>query len=808
MFTLYAKIAWRNLVRNKIYSFINIAGLALGISAFLLILEYVSFEKSFNAFHTKINSTYRLLNEDTKGLTWPQVEPGWAKKAKEQLPEISAYCRYVDGSAKGIVRLDGENTEPFREADIGYAESNFFKFFDFKLLAGSPGDFGAANTVFISQKNAEKYFGRTGAINKIFTLSNQFGETKYAVKGVYTIPENSDIQLGMIFSLETLNNPANLNGNDWAALDNLNSQYINTFFQLAPNVNVKQLEQKLTSIRTALKKDKDGVIFRLQPGKNIHLAQSLQDNLQTTGNLKYVYVLTIIAFLILLIAWFNYINLSTANALKRANEVGVRKIVGASQSSLIAQFMGESILVNGLGFIFALALVILIQPVFNKVMGKDLSLASITQSAAWIWGFSLLIAGSLLSGIYTAFSLSNFNPVETLKNKLNKSTKGGYLRKTLVVAQFAISICLVLATIFIYQQIGYMRAKNLGLNANQMMVITGPEIGRDSTFKQRNTAFLNALQQQSFVEKYTTSGTYPSGWFNFNTGGFTQPGSRAGDELKSYAFAIIDHRYFDAYQIKLKAGRNFTESETAVSWNDNSKIILNERAVSELGFASAAEAVNKIIQWDERPLEIIGVVTDYHHTGMQRAIDPIIFYPQANSAYIAVRLGTINLKENIAKLEALYKRSFSGNPFEYFFVDENFNKQYASEQQYGQLFTSAAIWAIVIACLGLFGLTTFTVESRTKEIGIRKVLGATVTDITRLLSKDFLKLVILAAVIAFPVAWYFMFKWLQDFPYRIQISWWVFVIAGCGAMLIAFTTISFQAIKAALSNPVKNLRTD
>lgn len=808
MFRLYTKIAWRNLVRNKIYSIINVAGLALGISAFLLILEYVSFEKNYNTFHKDISNTFRLVNEDTKGGTWAQVEPGWAAKAKQNFPEIRSYCRFEEGIAKGIVRADGNNAVSFRENNIGYAENNFFSFFSFPITKGNANAFNAPNSVFLSENSAQKYFGSADPLNQAISLYNQFGEAKYTVKGVFNIPANSDIQYDMVFPLETMGNQAKNSGNGWAVLDNLSSQYIYTYFQLQPNANVQGLEKKLTGLRNNLKQDKDAVNFRLQAFANIHLSTSLTDNLPTNANLKYVYVLSSIAFLILLIAWFNYINLSTANSLKRANEVGVRKIVGASQGSLVMQFLWESIIVNLLGFTAALALVSLIQPLFNQVMGKDISLSSITQSAAWIWGMVLLVFGSLLTGIYTAYSLSGFNPIETLKNKLSKTSKGGYLRKTLVVSQFAISISLVLATILIYQQLRYMKNEKLGMNPNQLLVIRGPELGMDSTFKQRKSSFINQVQQESFVQQFTASGSYPGGWYNFTTSGFTQPGSKSGDELKPYSFAIIDQRYLDAYEIKLKAGRNFTEGECAVDWNDNSKVMLNEKGIKELGFASAEEALNKKIKWDERYLEIIGVVTDYHHMGLQRTIEPIIFYPQQSSAYLTVKLGSQNIQEHIAKLEAIYKKTFTGNPFEYFFIDENFNKQYTAEMQYGQLFTAAAIWAVVIACLGLFGLTTFSVESRTKEIGIRKVLGATVADITSLLSKDFLKLVIVAAVIAFPIAWYAMHAWLQDFAYRIKIEWWVFVLAGGAAMLIAFTTIAFQAIKAAMSNPVKNLRTE
>lgn len=808
MFKNYIKIAFRNLWRNKLYSFINIAGLAMGIAAFLLLLQYISFEKSVNGFHKNSSSIYRLLNEDQNGQTWPQVEPGWAQKAKEQFPEIKEYCRFEEGVGQGIVRRDDDKGESFRESNIGYAEGNFFSFFSFDIKAGTAALFNKPNVVFISKTAAEKYFGKENPIGQSLTLFNQFGKARFTVEGIYSIPGNSDIRYDMVFSLETLKNPANLNDNGWAQLDNLSSQYINTYFRLSDGADYRKVEQKLITLRNQLKKDKDGVLFRLQPFANVHLPSSLSDTYQTTGNLRYVYILGSIAILILVIAWFNYVNLSTANSLKRANEVGVRKAVGASQQSLVLQFLGESFLVNLISFALALLIVQLIQPLFNTIIGKELSLASLLYSPVWLMGLVLLLAGSLLSGAYTAYSLSGFNPVETLKGKLNKSSKGALLRKSLVVAQFSISIALLLATVLIYQQLNYMQNKNLGVNTEQLLVIRGPEVGRDSTYKDRRTAFWNSVAQQSFVKEYSLSGTIPGNGYNFATSGFTQPGSKKGDELQSYSFAIIDNRYLSTYQIPMKAGRNFTEAETQVEWNNNSKVILNERAVEELGFATPEDAIRTKIQWDERQLEVIGVVKNYHHTGLQRAIDPIIFYPQSNSGYFTIRLSSDKVQSNIAKLESIYKTWFNNNPFEYFFADENFNRQYITEQQYSRLFTTATVWAILIACLGLFGLATYTVESRTKEIGVRKVLGASVLNISQLLSKDFLKLVLISICIASPVAWYIMHQWLQDFVYRIHISWWVFFAAGALALLIALFTVSFQAIKAALANPVKSIRTE
>ncbi|CAH0996230.1 hypothetical protein EMA8858_02361 [Emticicia aquatica] len=805
----YIKIAFRNLVRNKVYSFINIVGLAMGISAFLFILEYISLEKSVNGFHANLPNIYRLLNQNPKGETWPEIEPGWALKAKENFPEIKDFCRFEEGVSKGVVKKITEGSEPFRENSIGFVEGNFFEFFSFPIKSGNAKSLQKPNVVFMSESSAKKYFGTENPIGQVLTLNNQFGNAAYTVEGIYAdMLENSDIRYDMVFSLETLKNPANLNDNGWARLDNLDSQYINTFFLLNKGVNHKAFETKLTKLRQQLGKENDGTRFRLQAFANVHLSESFSDDLQTTGNLKYIYMLGGIAFLILIIAWFNYINLSTANSLKRANEVGVRKVVGATQANLIAQFLGESLLVNALGFGLSIVFVSLLQPIFNELIGKNLSIDTLQISPVWVFSLGLLLLGSVFSGALTAYVLSNFNPIETLKGKFNKRSKGAFLRKSLVVSQFTISIMLILGTVLIYRQLKFMQNKDLGMNTNQLLVIQGAEVGKDSSYKARKAAFIDELSQQSFVKDYCASGAVPSRWYNFMTGGFTQPKSKLGDELKTYSFAIIGDRFLKTYGIELKAGRNFTEAECNVEWDKNSKVLLNETAIAALGFATPEEAIRTRIQWDERQLEIVGVVKNYHHVGVQRAIDPIIFYPQNNTTYFTVRLTPDNVQEKIASLEKLYKTYFAGNPYEYFFVDDNFNRQYFSEQQYSKIFTTASIWAIIIACLGLFGLATFTAESRIKEIGIRKVLGASIFSITTLLSKDFIKLVFISIIIASPIAYYLMNKWLQNFEYKVEISWWIFALAGVSAIVVALLTVSFQAIRAAIMNPVKSLKSD
>ncbi|CAN5793945.1 ABC transporter permease [soil metagenome] len=805
----YLKIAFRNIFRNKVYAAINIIGLAMGIAAFLLLLEYISQEKAVNGFHTNLPQMYRLINEAKDGKTWPEVEPGWAKQAIQRFPEVKDFCRFDDGAAKGIVAKKEDKINTYRENRIGYADGNFFNFFTFNLKEGNPASLAKPNIVFISTSTAKKYFGKADAAGQQLTLYNQFGTTTYTVEGIYAdMKDNSDIQYDMLFSLETLNNPANLNDNSWAALDNLESQYINTYFILNKGVDAATLESKFTALRNELKKDKDGVSFRLQPFANVHLGRSLNDTYMTSGNLKYVYMLGGIAFLILLIAWFNYVNLSTANSFKRANEVGVRKVIGASRSNLIAQFMAESFFINLLGFGFAIVLILLIQPLFNKLIGKALSLQTIVANHTWIFALALLLIGSLMSGAYSALSLSKFNPVDTIKGKISKTSKGIFLRRSLVVSQFVISIVLIIATILIYSQLNYMQHQKLGINANQLLVVRGPEIGKDSTYKNRSTSFWNEIAQQSFVKDYCVTGSVPGGGYNFTTSGFTQPASKKGDDVKTYNFAIVSDRFFNTYGIGLTAGRIFTADECKVDWNNNSKVMMNETAIRQIGFTNPEDALRTKIQWDERALEIVGIVKDYHHSSLQKSIEPVIFYPQNNNAYFTIKITAGNMQGKIAMLEKLYKQNFASNPFEYSFVDENYYRSYINEQQYGNIFSTASIWAIFIACLGLFGLTTFTVESRVKEIGVRKVLGASVQSIVALLSKDFILLVFIAFIIASPIAWYCMNRWLQDFAYRINIGAWVFILAGGLSMVVALLTIIFQALKAAIANPVYSLRSE
>jgi putative ABC transport system permease protein len=816
MIRSYLLIAFRNLWRNKAYSILNISGLGLGIAIFVFILQYLHFEYSVNRFHQKLPRLYRVLMEVSftgKTLTWTSLPPGVAPLAKDKFSEVTDYCRMITGgTGSGIVTRSGsQNTylQAFREPNTAYADASFFTMFSFPVLQGTTGCLKDPNTVAISERYAVKYFGKEAPVGKTLSLNNQFGKTTYTVSAVYRdFPENSDLQFDMIFSLKTLENPANLNGNDWARLDNFNSQYIDTYFLLKEGANSKLLEQSINTFKKQTDPNAEE-LFRLQPLANIHLASSLSDYYVTNGNLGFVYVMAGVALLILGIAWFNYINLSTAASLKRAKEVGVRKVVGASRMQLINQFLGESFLFNVFGFVVALVLVMLLQSVYNAIIGKKLSLAMLSESWFWMRGASLLVTGSLLSGAYTAFSLSSFKPTQTLKGVFAKSGHGILLRKFLVVFQFSISIAMITATFIIFQQLQFMQQKKLGFNPEQIVSFQPENIAQDSLYGKKVRFLREELARLSFVKSVSHSGVLPGRGTNFGTQGITRLSPDKDDAKKNYSIAIVDEYYFPTLEIPFATGKNFSATDCERVWDRVDRLILNETAVSKLGFTSPEAALHQRLKWgDTKTYEIVGVIKNYHHQSLQKAIEPIVFVPQHSGTTFLAKINTQNIVQNMKTLEKMFKETFPGNPFDYVFADENYNKQYQTEILYSRLFTIASTLAIFIGCLGLFGLAMFSVEQKTKEIGIRKVLGASVSQIVTLLSKDFLRLVLLAFVIATPLAWYVMNKWLQDFAYRIDLQWWFFALAGSSALLIALLTVSFQAIKAALANPVKSLRTE
>ncbi len=804
----YFTVAMRNLLRNKTFTAINIAGLAVGIAVFLLIFEYVAAEWNTNRFHKNFASLYRMGTLDKKGRHDVYLPPGFIPVIKSKVAGIESLVRISDDIGSGVVSFTDNNThelKTFREENICFADSNFLEVFSFPMVAGTA-SLNKPHTLVLTETKALQMFGSTAVSGKTVTISNQFGTVDYTIAGVFkSMAGQSDLNPNILLSLNTLESAAGRDGNDWADPATLDNGFVNGYLVAKKGQDPGTLAAEINRLVHAMQPSTADNEVVLQPFSELHLAPAFSYPYQTFGNLKLVVMLLAISMLILLIAWVNYINLSTVQAMKRAKETGVRKVMGASRTQLSLQYLTETFVITLFSVCISFVLVQLLQNLFNIFTGKALSLGILNHGWFWLDTCIFILTGSLLSGGYVAFVLSSFKPAIAIRGKIASRKSGISFRQGLVVFQFTISLVFIISTMILYRQLQYMKTTDLGLNLTQLLIIKGPSV---SGTLQKSLAFKNDLSQLSFVKKYAASNDIPGKGYNFSADGITRPGPQKGDEKKSYHMFIADEHFFDTYGIKLAEGTAFSAAEAALGWSKAKKIILNERAAAELGFAKNERATGQTIFWAGKPYEVAGGVKDYHHLSLQTAIEPIVFLPAVSAGYFTLQTGSGSLSQKISTLNALYNKYYAGNPFEYFFADETFNRQYAAEQQLGNIFIAAAIVAIVIACLGLFGLAAFTAQQRTKEIGIRKVLGASVTSIAMVLSIDFIKLVLIAIVIASPLAWWAGSNWLRDFAYRTQIGWWMFVTAGGIAVLIAVLTVSSQAIKAAVANPVKSLRTE
>ncbi len=803
----YIKIAWRSLARNKTFSLINTVGLATGIAVFIFILQYVAFEWSANRFNKNYNNLYRISTVSKQGNSSYFIPPGFAPLLKSNSAAIENYVRVADNAGKGIVSYQPDkrsDLRSFREDKASYVDPDFLNIFSFAVIQGSP-SLNAPQTLALSESTARKYFGQAGAIGKVLIVNNQFGHTPYTVTAVYQdMPAQSDIKADMLLSFNTLDNPALRNDNDWADPKGLKSGFVNTYLLLKDNANASQLTKELNYIFHRLQPESKSDVMLLQSFSDLHLAPSFNYPLQTFGSLLLVSLFLGIAVLILIIAWVNYINLSIAQSLNRTNEIGVRKVLGAMRKQLISQFLTETLLITFTSVLLAISIVVLLQPVYNGFLGKDLSLAVLNQPGIWLSATALILLGSLLSGGYVAIVLSSINPIKTIGNKVANFAGNSSLRRGLVVFQFTVSIVFIVSTIVLYKQLKFMHSQDLGMQVDQRLVIAGPEMNGG---KLRSQSFKNQLADLAFVQKFAASNDIPGRGYNFSADGITKLNPTPGDEKKSFSMLLVDDKYFDTYGIQLASGQNFTPDDVQNGYSAAQRIIINQKAAEQFGFKPGENIVGQKINWGKQ-FEIVGVVKDYHHLSLHQAIQPMIFLPAVSSGFYTIKLNTDHIQDKLNTLKNLYQAQFPGNPFSYFFLDENYDEQYKTEQKLGSIFIAAATIAVLIACMGLFGLASFIARQRTKEIGVRKVLGASVINIVRLISADFLKLVIIAIVIASPVAWYAMDKWLRDFAYRINIEWWMFLLAGAVAVTIAFITVSFQAVKAALANPIQSLRSE
>ncbi|MEO6328453.1 MAG: ABC transporter permease [Ginsengibacter sp.] len=806
----YFKIAWRNLLRNKAFSFINIFGLAVGLASCLLIMLYIFDESSYDKHQKNGDRIFRIAAINNKGETWAATSGPLAFTLKNNLPEVDEATRLMTfpDIARMLLKYEsGSEKKQFFESNGYYVDSTFFQLFTYNFIYGNAATaLNEPNSLVISEEISHKFFGNKNPVGKPLLINTPFGEFNYTIKAVFDGSEyKSHIPASYFLSMR--------NNDMWNWVKQQTALVGNgvffTYLKLKKGVDAKLAERKVQSYFD----DKAGADMKamgfkntlfFQPVKDIYLHSSVGNEIGSNGNITYLYILGTIAAFIIIIACINFMNLSTARSEKRAKEVGVRKVMGAEKKSLVWQFLGESFMMCIMSLVIASLLVQILLPYFNNLTQKNISFFDNDNLIFWIVGLTLLTG--LFAGLYPAFYLSAFKPIAVLKGKIINSFSATALRKGLVIFQFTISICLVFAAIVIWRQLTFIKDQQLGFNKNQKLVLPLQASYRNS--ENNYTALKNELLKYPEVKSVTSGSAYP-GVVNLNDMLFFGEGRSTKDNVDVHITAV-ENDYIETLGFQLLSGRAFSKDFTA----DSAGIILNEVAVKQLGY-DVTNAVGKKIQFDignfKGAMQIVGVVKNFNFESLHNQIQPHGFTTTMFSnryGYFIASLNTNNYAAVLKKIERTWAKLNPAVPFEYSFLDQDFQRNYQKDQLTSDIVLWFTIIAILIACLGLFGLSAFSAEQRTKEIGIRKVLGATVSQVTMLLSKDFIKLVSTAVLIASPLAWWAMNKWLQAFAYKINISWWIFVLAGCIAVFIALVTVSFQAIKAAIANPVKSLRTE
>jgi putative ABC transport system permease protein len=815
MLKSYFITSWRTITKNKGFAAINVFGLAIGLAACILILQFVIFELSFDTFHSKLDRTYRITNDRFQNgkliqhgtITYPTIGPVMAR----DYPEIEDYVRVMPGGTLNV-RIDDKN---FRGDQSFFTDQNFFSVFDFKLLAGDGSTLlKDPHTAVLTESTARKYFSPES--NNLSTLIGKtfywgLDSQPYEVKGIVSNPPaNSHFQFAALISYSTVTTFDKDADISWTWSDMYH------YLVLKPGTDPKSLEKKFEDFSERyFKGDKvTGSIekFYLQPMREAHLYSDYEYDFAVTASGKAVWAMVIVAVFILVIAWINYVNLTTSRAMERAKEVGLRKVMGAFKSQLIYQFILESLLITGAAALIAIMLVTSLQPSFNHLVGTGLTwnflLENLTaqQVAIIVAG---LVGGAMIAGIYPAFILSRYQPVMVLKGKFARSATGNFFRKSLVIFQFTASAALITGTLIVTRQIEFMNKAELGFGLNNIVVVRSPELlAYDSTFITRVEDFKEALKQFSSVTNATTSWRIPGDRlgraFNIRIDG--QP----AETHYTVSHVGVDYDYFKTMGVRVIAGRPFLPSDHHANFEKLNTIIINKNAMHLFGFANPDDALGREVLWGNdgtRKWKIIGVVNDYHQEGLQKPMEPMLFRPAYSpGSPISIKLQGANIDQTLAGIEGIYKKFFPGNSFEYFFLESQYKRQYQDDNRFGKVITIFTVLAMIVASLGMIGLSSYTALQRTKEIGIRKVLGASVSNIVSILSFGFIKLVLIASLISLPIAYYFMNEWLQGYAYRINLGWLLFALPVIIVVLIAAVTIFFQVLKAALTKPAETLK--
>lgn len=789
----YFKIAFRNLWRHRGFSFLNISGLAIGMTAGFLILLYVSFELSYDNFHGKTDRMYRLVaNIKTPNDLIEADRPDWAAPPHlaEEFPEIESAVRlyYMD------MLVRNEDIK-FKEANTIATDSAFFEVFDFKLLQGNPKNvLTAPFSVVLSKTTANKYFGNQNPVGRSLKILDDGFLAK--VTGVMEdIPENSHIKADMLLSMTTFTQNLDKSlDTDWGNYEPM------AYVLLQPNVDPMKLQSKFPdflehNIGQDMKESQMFISLFLEPMENVYLKSTRGGPI--TGDINIVYIFSIIALFILLIACINFINLTTARSVERAKEVGIRKVIGAGKKQLGLQFIGESVIICLFAFVLTVALTAFTLPYFNELAGKTVSVGVFSNPFHLLVLFLISLAIGIVAGIYPAFVLSSFKPVSVLKGSFSTGNSGVLLRKGLVIVQFTISITLIIGTIIVYNQMNFMQKQELGFDKEQTLILK-------ANVSPAQTELKHALDNLAGVKSTSLGASVPG--MVCNTA-YSEIEDKNGDlHVANIPLYFVDFDYIAQFGLKIIAGRGFSRE---FATDSTQAMVVNQETVKLLGYSDPHEALGaKFKQWG-REGQIVGVVRDFHFKSLQRNIQPLTMRIElGRTDLLAVKLDAGYIKKTLTTIQGKWKASFPNEPFDYYFLDEFFNRQYRAQERFGIIFLNFAALAILISCLGLLGLAAYSTLQRRREIGIRKVLGASVSGVVNLLSKEFLKLVVIAFLIASPIAWFVMDYWLEEFAYKIDLQWWMFGLAGFSAMTIALLTVGFHAIKASLTNPVKSLRTE
>lgn len=787
------KFAWRNLWKDRFYSLLNVTGLAVAMAAFLLIMQYVKFERSYENCYPDADNIWRVtlnLYKDGAFVTTDcETHPPLAAQLKQQMPEVKDVVRI---QRIGESEVTTSTHQAFLEDGLYAVDPSVFSIFPQRFIAGDPQKAlrGPMEAV-LTASTARRYFGNADPVGKSLVLR---GNTLTVTGVIADMPPNTHLRMHVLMPLRIVEKFGILL-DSWGG----NNNYL--YLQMRPGTDLQAFNRKLWAFSAAHPQLKDKR-YVAETIKSIHLYSKKSFEPDVNGDAQTVRFLLIVAYLLLLIGIINYVNLTTARSASRLKEAGIKKILGASRWAVIRQFLAESLLINLLAFAVALLLIWAAIPFYNNIVGNAATTGIFTNPQFWLTCVALFIVNGLLSGLYPAYAMSSANMVSALSRSFTGNLQGGGLRKILVVGQFTIASVVLVASLVMYKQLSFMQQQSLGMNTDQVLVVGAPNLLNDSTSYR---AFKQELRQLARVEKVSLAGCMPG--LGLETLSTTSNVTRLGDtRASSYNYYLygIDADFIPVLDLQLLAGRNF------IPGSDNHlRVIINEEACRLLGFERPEAAVGQQLNFWGGQSTVVGVIKNFHQRSLKEALLPMIFPFMNNEAsYFAVKMSSQDIRGTLSSVEAAWKRMFPDHPLRYFFMDDAFNQQYQADERLAQLINIFSVFTLFVTCLGLMGLAAFNVSRRTREIGIRKILGSSVAGIIGLLTKDFIRLVLVAIVIATPVAWWAMNAWLQDFVYRISIPWWVFAVTGGLMMVVAVGTIGLQSVKTAMMNPVKSLRSD